>query len=58
MLFTAPDSSRTDEPVLNDITIEPTCTGPNYEWSNWYSTNEIQDGNDFETLIDHRRLNK
>ena len=58
MLFQAPEPSRTDEIFSDETTTNDTlCNGPNYEWTSWYSAT-TPNGNDFETLLDHRKLNK
>ena len=33
------------------------CKG-NYQWTTWYSHDNVSNGNDFETLADHVKFNK
>jgi len=45
--------------VLSDFNVTQNCQFSNgHEWSSWSSTSENKDGNDFETLYNHRIKNK
>lgn len=55
-IFISPGEEEVIE-IMTRVETNTSCQAPDYSWTSWYSaTND--NINDYETLLDHRNLNK
>ena len=55
-IFISPGEEEVIE-IMTRVETNTSCQSPDYSWTSWYSaTND--NTNDYETLLDHRNLNK